>query len=160
MYNVYIETTIPSYLAGNKTNDIIILGHRQITLEWWRDKRKDYNLFISDVVVEEISAGNPVFSGKRLDSLKGIPILAYNTRIESMASKYMEHFAFPEKLLRDVFHIAYCVHYEIDFLLTWNCKHLANAHIKLELARLNRKLGFNTPEICTPEELLDFHKGE
>lgn len=160
MYNVYVETSIPSYLAGNKTSDIIILGHRQIALEWWRNKRRNYNLFISDVVIEEISAGNPVFSKKRLESLSEIPILAYNTRIEAIASKYMKHFALPGKLLRDVFHIAYCVHYEIDFLLTWNCKHLANAHIKLELARLNSRLGFKTPEICTPEELLDFHKGE
>ncbi|HBC86758.1 MAG TPA: DNA-binding protein [Lentisphaeria bacterium] len=160
MYNVYVETTIPSYLVGKRTDNIIILGHRQITSEWWQRRRKEYKLFISDVVIEEISAGNPSFAEKRIELLAGIPVLDYNPKIEPIAAKYMRHFSFPDKLFRDVFHIAYTVYYEMDFLLTWNCKHLANAHIKLELARFNSRLGFRTPEICTPEELLDFHKGD
>ena len=83
----------------------------------------------------------------------GCQICGYNDDVEKLAQIYFEHFKFPLKSLRDAFHMAFAVYYELDFLLTWNCKHLANANIRLELARFNFTLGYKTPDICTPEEL-------
>ena len=92
---------------------------------------------------------------KRLEILKDIRILDYNEHIQKIAEKYMSIFNFPNRLLRDIFHVAYAVFYEIDYLLTWNCKHLANAHFTKQLEKFNIKLSLKTPEICTPEELVD-----
>ena len=153
MGTVYIETTIPSYIVSRSSRDIIVLSHQEITKEWWDSNRKDYNLYISQIVIEEISERDNSLVQKRNELIKEIPMLEYNDDVEKLAQIYFEHFKFPLKSLRDAFHMAFAVYYELDFLLTWNCKHLANANIRLELARFNFTLGYKTPDICTPEEL-------
>jgi hypothetical protein len=158
MKKTYIETTIPGYLVSKPARDIIILCHQEITKEWWENYRQDYELYISPIVIEEINNGDPNYSKKRIDLIQEIPALDYDNQIENLAQHYMEYFNFNEKILRDVYHISYAVFYEMDFLLTWNCKHLANAHIRAQLSRINLKLGYNTPDICTPEELFQVNK--
>jgi predicted nucleic acid-binding protein len=153
METVYIETTIPSYLVSEPSRDVVIIGHQQLTQNWWENEKKKYELFISEIVIEEISRGNPHYSKQRLEIIKDAKLLILDDNITKIAENYMQNFNFPEKLLRDVFHVAYAVYYEIDYLLTWNCKHIANAHFKKQLEIFNNKEGYKTPEICTPEEL-------
>lgn len=154
MEQVYLETTIQSYLVSKESRDIIVLGHKELTKEWWLKNKNKYELFVSEIVIDEISQGNPDLIKERLEIIKEIKALKLTNEIENIASKYMEFFNFPDKLVRDIYHVSYCVFYNIDFLLTWNCKHIANAHFKIQLEKLNNKLKLYTPMICTPEELL------
>ena len=150
---VYLDTTIPSYIIATPSRDIILLTHQELTREWWEESRENYDLYISDIVILEINGGNREYAQKRSDLLNGIKVLENNSEIEVLVNKYMNHFNFPEKLYRDMYHVAFTVYYKIDFLLTWNFAHLNNAHFKVQLHRFNRKNGYDSPEICNPEEL-------
>jgi len=154
MKKIYLETTIPSYLVAKPSRDIVLLSHQELTKEWWENHRKDFKLFISQIVINEIRAGDKILSSKRLKLVKGIPSLEINKEIEDLAMKYFKYFNFPERAIRDAFHIAFSVFHKIDFLLTWNCAHLANPYTRSELADYNNKIGYRTPDICTPEELM------
>lgn len=158
MPTLYIETTIPSYLTAKPSRDIVILAHQQLTREWWDNYRHQYDMFISQVVLEEINRGDYKMVDKRIEILRGIPMLEENKEVENLAERYFSALQFPPKALRDAFHLAYVVIYKIDFLITWNCAHLANANMVFQLLRLNRELGYETPIICTPEELIEYPK--
>lgn len=158
MPTLYLETTIPSYLAAKSSRDIVILAHQQLTREWWSSHRHLYEIFISQVVLDEIRIGDREMVDKRTEVLQGIPMLELNSEVESLAVRYFESLQFPVKAIRDAFHLSYAVVYEIDFLVTWNCAHLANANLLLRLSKLNRQWGYETPIICTPEELMDYPK--
>lgn len=160
MLTLYVETTIPSYLVGKPTRDIVVLAHQQLTREWWDEYRHLYDMFISQVVFDEIKEGDPEMAAKRIEILRGIPMLETNDEVESLAETYFLELQLPSKALRDALHLAYVVNYKIDFLITWNCTHLANANILFQLSKLNRKLGYETPIICTPEELIEYPKEE
>jgi len=158
MKSVYIETTIPSYLVSRSSRDLIIAGHQRITQDWWENSLQNYECFISRIMINEILNGEELYAQKRLELIKNIPLLDYDDEIEHIASIYMNHFNFPEKLVRDMYHLAYSVFHEIDFLLTWNCRHLANANMRYNITRLNYELGYKTPDICTPEELTNLEE--
>jgi predicted nucleic acid-binding protein len=153
MEKVYIETTIPSYVVSRLSRDITVLSHQKITEEWWEVKRYDYDLFISQIVIDEITAGDSRLAAKRNELIADLPMLEYNSDIEKLAHRYHAYLGLPEKSFRDAFHIAFATYYEMDYLLTWNCRHLANAAIRSKLTGYNFKLGYRTPDLCTPEEL-------
>lgn len=157
---VYLDSTIPSYKVGNISRDLIIAARQELTAEWWETDRKDFDLFVSEIVIEEIRDGDPEEAGKRLDLIKDIPFLVNKPDIEALTNKYMEFFNLSDKLFRDMYHVAFAVYYEMDYLLTWNFTHLANAHIEKQLERFNLKLGFEMPKICTPEQLKNIKFGE
>ncbi len=154
MKKVYIETTIPSYIIAKPSRDILVLSHQEVTRDWWENYRRKFKLFISQIVINEVSIGDEILARKRLKLVRNINTLITNQEIENLAQEYYNYFDFPERAIRDAFHIAYSVYYEMDFLLTWNCTHLANAYIRLELVEYNNKKGYRTPDICTPEELM------
>lgn len=158
MKSVYIETTIPGYVVSKPSRDLIIAAHQQITQDWWENNLQNYESFISRIVIDEILNGDELHSQKRMELIKSIPLLNFSEEIEHIASIYMNYFQFPEKLVRDMYHLAYSVFYEINFLLTWNCKHLANANMRYDITRLNYELGYKTPDICTPEELTNYEE--
>ncbi|MEW6687313.1 MAG: type II toxin-antitoxin system VapC family toxin [Candidatus Edwardsbacteria bacterium] len=158
MPTLYVETTIPSYLVAKPSRDIVVLAHQQLTREWWDKSRHLYDMFISQVVLDEIREGDPEMIDKRMEILQGIPLLETNDEVESLAERYFVGLQLPPKALRDAFHLAYVVAYRIDFLITWNCAHLANANILYRLSRVNRNLGYETPMIYTPEELIEYPK--
>lgn len=158
MPTLYIETTIPSYLVSKPNRDIIILAHQQLTKEWWDNYRHLFDMYISQVVLDEIRRGDPEMVSKRIEILHNIPLLEVNEEVENLAKRYFNSLKFPVKALRDAFHLAYVVVYEVDILATWNCTHLANANILYRLSRLNKEWGYETPIICTPEELIDYPK--
>jgi hypothetical protein len=150
---VYIETTIPSYITAELSSNIIILGHQKLTIDWWRDYRLDFDLFSSQVVIDEIKKGDNAQAQKRMELMKEVKTLDFSPEVEELGMRYFTFFKLPERALFDAFHLAVAVFYEMDFLLTWNCKHLANANTRIRLLEYNNKAGLKIPDLCTPEEL-------
>ena len=136
---VYVETSVISYLAARPSRDLIVAAHQQISQEWW-DVRQRWSLSISALVVAESRAGDAEAAQRRLALLEGVPLL----HLSDAATELAEH------LLATV--------HGVDYLLTWNCKHIANAQQRPRIEAACRALGYRPPVICTPEELLgDVH---
>jgi predicted nucleic acid-binding protein len=142
-------------LTSRPSNNLIIAGHQQITNEWWKKVRQKFDCFISEIVISEISRGDKKASSERLKAIKDINLLAYNAEIQELGSKYLNLLKIPEKSNLDALHLAVAVWYGIDFLASWNCKHIANAMINLKLRDYNFSNGLNSPILCTPEELME-----
>lgn len=155
METIYLETTIVSYLVSNPSRDLIVSAHQQITHEWWGIAQKRFKLFISEAVLEEISAGNSEAAIRRQEHVKEIPILGLNKDVRELVLNYEKNLGLPKRARADVVHIAFAVAYEMDYLLTWNCSHIANGEVIRRLLRLNQGLKRVTPLILTPEELLE-----
>ena len=153
--SIYLETTIVSYYTSKPSRDIIVLAHQEITRQWWLKVIGRYNIFISEVVIEEASSGDPEAIKRRLEELKDFPHLELNDKVEKMAQVYMERLEIPEKSLRDAAHLAVASVHNIDYLVTWNCTHLANGEVIKKLMKINESLDIHTPIICTPEELME-----
>ena len=141
-----------SYLAARPSRDVIVLAHQEITRQWWATRQR-FDLYVSPLVLEESALGDPEVARERLRYVEALPVLAAGERIEQVAVSYFRELHFPEKALRDAAHLAFASVYAVDYLLTWNCTHIANAVVRRQLARLNERLGLPTATICTPEEL-------
>ena len=152
--SVHLETTVVSYYTSKPSRDVIVLAHQEITREWWPKAVRRFDVFISEVVVEEASLGDPEAAKRRLEELKRFPHLELNDEVERMAGVYMEGLEIPEKSFRDAAHLAVASVHNIDYLVTWNCTHLANGEVIKRLMKVNESLGIRTPIICTPEELM------
>jgi hypothetical protein len=157
---VYLESTIPSYLAARPSRDIIVAAHQQITWEWWETARDGYELFVSDVVLAEIKAGDPRAAARRLEFVEGVTALEANEEVLALAREYQAELLLPPAARRDILHVALAVLYEVDYLLTWNCTHLANGHVIRRLIDTNTRQGRFTPMIVTPDVLLGKETGE
>jgi hypothetical protein len=153
MASVYLETTVPSYLAAFPSRDLIIAAHQQITHEWWREARGRFDLYISDAVIDEIAGGDSSAVSRRMNFVTGLTILASNDTVEQLVREYLTRLRLQGKATADIPHFAFAVAYEMDYLVTWNCKHLANGEIVRRLISANTELGFKTPLIVTPQEL-------
>lgn len=151
---VYIETSVVSYFTSRPSRDIIVLAYQEITRQWWPKAVKRFDVFISEVVVEEAGAGDPGAAKKRLAELKDFKHLELNEKVEKMAQVYIEQLDIPQKAIRDSVHIAVASVHNIDYLVTWNCTHLANAEIIKRLIKINKRYSVRTPIICTPGELM------
>ncbi len=151
---VYIETTIPSYLAAWPASDIKRAAKQQATHDWWNNQRKSFELCTSQVVLSEAAAGDADAAGRRMAFLDGLPLLEISARVDELAAAILASELLPPKALRDAAHIAVASVAEVDILLTWNCRHIANATIMRELSELIAAFGFQMPILCTPLELL------
>jgi hypothetical protein len=152
---VYIETTIPSYLAARPSRDLIRAAHQQLTREWWEDRRSQFELYVSQVVVQEASGGDPTAAAERLDLLKGIAIVEFTEDARFLGQELLQRIPLPAKAILDAYHVAIAVLSGMDFLLTWNCKHIANATLRRRIDSLCHTYGYVPPLICTPQELLE-----
>jgi len=150
---VYLETTVPSYLTSRPSRDLVIAGHQQITREWWEMRRHAFRLYVSQLVVDEVSAGDPVAARERLKVIQPIP-LDITPDVAALASNILDSGTIPRKAATDAAHIAIAAVHGMDFLVTWNCVHIANAAIAKALVALCRDHACECPVICTPEELL------
>jgi hypothetical protein len=160
MESVYIETTIVSYLVAYPGRDLIVSAHQQITKEWWYKAQERFNLYISEAVLEEISVGDPIAAGRRQEIVQGLPILELNKNVRKLVRNYEKNLGLPSKAKADLLHIAFAVEYEMDYLLTWNCSHIANGEVIRRLMVTNQRLKKSSPLILTPEELLEPLTGE
>ncbi|MCK5679685.1 type II toxin-antitoxin system VapC family toxin [bacterium] len=151
---VYIETSVISYLTGKISRDLIVAGHQQITNEWWSERKNDFDMYISQLVVQEASGGDPVASQKRLKALKELPLLEMNKQVADLSQIFVNVGVVPERAVEDSVHIATATIHKINYLLTWNCKHIANAEIRTSIYKVCKQSGYIAPIICTPEELL------
>jgi len=151
---IYLETTIASYLAARPSRDLLIAGHQQITRDWWDTRRGAFDLFISELVREESAAGDPIQARRRLEFLAHVPILAANEAILNVARALVTQGPVPPRASADAVHIAFATAYGCDYLLTWNCRHIANAEIQRAARVVVGRYGFELPTICTPEELM------
>lgn len=148
---VYLETSVISYLAARPSRDLIQAARQQITREWW-DRREPYECFASQLVLREGKAGDPGAAAGRLRGLEGLPLLELNESIEKLARLILDRVSLPESAYADAVHIAAAATYGMDYLLTWNCSHLANATLRKRIESTCREAGFEPPTICTPEE--------
>ena len=154
MLKVYLETTVPSYLAAYPSRDLIIAAHQRISQDWWSTARARFDLFVSEAVLAEIRAGDPEAVSRRLQMIEDVPILELNDDVRSLAACYDERLGLAGRARADIPHFAFAVSYEMDYLVTWNCAHIANGEMIRRLLRVNAELGRATPLIVTPEEIL------
>ncbi len=152
---VFIETTIPSYLAAWPARDLPQAARQQMTHDWWRQRRPFFDLCTSQVVLQETAAGDLAAAAQRLVFLEGMPLLDMTVEVDQLADAIMQSGLLPPKAARDALHIAVASVHAIDILLTWNCRHIANAAIMRELGELISLHGYRIPVLCTPEELLE-----
>jgi hypothetical protein len=154
MESVYLETTFISYLVAQPSRDVIVAAHQQTTHDWWSTRRQDFECSVSQVVLDEASAGDPAEIQKRLDVIRDLPVLEVTKSAESLAQAIITSGVIPPRAIRDAAHIAVAAVHEIDYLLTWNCRHLANAQIMRKIEEVCDQLSERMPVICTPEELM------
>lgn len=152
---VDIETTIISYLTARPSRDLIVAGHQQITVEWWEDVRPKVECFVSPFVIQEASRGDAAMAAKRIEAISEFPVLAQNETVEDLAQMYFERMSIPERAKLDAFHLATAAAYEMDYVLSWNCRHIASAQVQKMVQRLNDELEIQTPIMCTPEALME-----
>ncbi len=155
--SVYIETTIPSYYYENRKG-VKFVAWREITHEWWSKFRRYYEPVCSEVVIYELERGSHPSQKEKIKLLPNVDRLAYTTIIDEIVEDYIKHNLVPREYGGDAYHLAYASYYGIDFLMTWNCNHLANPNKFHHMHIINGRLGLHTPIICTPEQLLT--KGE
>jgi len=151
---LYMETTIPSYLTAWPSRDIIIAAHQQITQLWWKERKNDFDIYISQFVVDEASAGDSEAASKRIEIIKTLPKLDILDEVTTLSTQILSSGLIPQKAATDATHIAIAAIHQMDFLMTWNCRHLANAVIAMEINKICQDLELTCPVICTPEALM------
>lgn len=154
MESVYLETSFISYLVARPSRDVIVAGHQQTTQEWWDNRRIQFECSVSQVVVDEASLGDPAEIQKRLAVIAGLRTLEVTEDAKALAKAIMAAGMLPAHAFPDAAHVAVSAVHAIDYLLTWNCKHLANAQVARRIALVCEKLSYKMPIICTPEELM------
>ena len=152
---VYIETTIISYLAARPSRDLIVAGHQQITHEWWQTSRHNFAVVSSQLVAREAGAGDPEAAEARLAFLSGLILLEITEEALTLAQRLLQSKVIPQDFPEDALHVAVAVVHGIEYLLTWNYKHLANAGMRSKIEATCRELGYEAVVICTPEELME-----
>lgn len=154
---VYLETSFISYLTSRPSRDLIVAGHQAITREWWDTRRQDFELFTSELVIIEAQRGDADAAEQRLAVLDDLDALDMSPEAEHFAGLLLSQHAVPEKAGEDAAHIAVACVSGMDYLLTWNCKHIANAERFRIIEQLCLEQDYTSPIICTPEELLGAH---
>lgn len=142
---LYLETTVPSYLTSWPSRDLIRAGHQQITREWWQTRRSFFDVYISQLVLDEAGAGDGIAAAERLECMKDLPLLDINDDVTSLAATLVASLALPAKASTDAAHIALAAVHGMHFLMTWNCTHIANAEMAVAIERVCRASGFHLP---------------
>ena len=152
--SVYIETTIVSYLVAEPTKDLVQAAHQQVTREWWA-RRDRFDLFVSAAVIAEARRGDVHAAARRVGALGGIPQLSAGRPVGTLVQSLLRAGALPTRERVDAVHVAIAAIHGVDYLLTWNLRHLANAALRGKIEETCRGAGLVPPIICTPEELME-----
>ena len=144
---VYLETTIPSYLTARPSRDIVVAAHQELTVEWWQQHRSKFDLFISEMVLYEAAQGDPSAASRRLGALTGITILDIDDPMRELARRFVGQGLIPARAVEDAIHVAVATVQGIAILLTWNCRHIANAAIVKGLQSICEGLGYRLPTL-------------
>jgi hypothetical protein len=154
MESVYLETTFISYLVARPSRDLLVAAHQQITHEWWTNHRTVFKCSVSQFVQDEAALGDPAEAQKRLAVIAVLGNLEVSPDVISLAGSIMAAGVLPPHAGADAAHVAVATVHGVEYLLTWNCKHLANAQIARRISRVCEAHGRRMPSICTPEELM------
>lgn len=153
---VYLETTIVSYLVGwLNQHDLYVAAQQEFTRAWWTTRRQEYELFASAVVVKEARAGKSELAAARLAFLNEASLLEVTEAADDLKAVLLRHAALPAKAELDALHIAVAAVHGLDYLLSWNCKHIANAVMLPKIYAICRSAGYEPPFVCTPFELME-----
>lgn len=158
--SVYIESSIISYLTSRPSRDVVKAGRQAITFDWWLNSKSQYEVYISALVEEEISGGDPMAAAKRLEAVADIPSILITSEAQMLADALVVSKAVPDNSVRDALHIAIAATQGIDYLLTWNFKHINNAETKTLITHVVEADGWVCPILCSPEELGGNHYEE
>lgn len=150
---VYLETTIPSFLTSRPSSKLVIAGRQETTRQWWENRKGQYRLFISQYVLDEASGGDPDAAKRRMDAIEGIDSLEIDDEVIALAERIVATGLIPPRASTDAGHIAVASRHSMDFLVTWNCAHIANAENLVKINCVVSDAGFYLPTICTPDEL-------
>ena len=151
---VYVETSIIGYLSARSSNNLILMANVEATWEWWDSRRSQFALYISQVVLDEVAQGDSAISSRRLEILRDFPLLEVEQAVQNLAAQFLRQSNLPLKAADDALHIAVATVYGLDYLLTWNCKHIANAQIQKKLSQISLNSGYELPIICISYELM------
>jgi predicted nucleic acid-binding protein len=154
MESVYLETTLISYLCSRPSRDLLVAAHQQVTSDWWSGRRGAFDCFVSQIVLDEASAGDPEEARKRMEIVELFPVIEVTEESQVLAKAILSSEAIPARAVRDAAHVAVAAVHNIDYLLTWNCTHLANAQVIRRISLVCNREGYHMPTICTPEELM------
>ena len=152
---VYVETTIVSYLAGRPSLDVIVAGRQQVTHRWWEVRRPGFDVVVSQVVLDEISAGDPEAARRRIEIVVGLPLLDVTPEAAELAARLIERVPLPSQASVDATHVAVAACHRVDFVMTWNVAHIANAVLRRRVEAVCRAAGYDAPILCTPDELME-----
>lgn len=152
---VYVETSAISYLLARPSRDLVVAAHQEITRLWWDNESAKYDIFISEAVIREAGAGDAEAAAQRLARLESFPVLDINQEVEKLARDILAGGVMPPQAALDALHVAVAAWHGVDYLLTWNCRHIASAHVRPRLDALCRARGIASPQLCTPEELME-----
>lgn len=152
---VYVETSVISYLTAWPSRDLVVAAHQQITRQWWERERVHYDLFISAAVLREASAGDARAAAERMSLLENLPLLTITAEVEGLAKDFLEAGAMPPTSVLDALHVAVAAWHGAEYVLTWNCRHIASARVRPRVEALCRSRGIAPPQLCTPEELME-----
>lgn len=155
MKKIYIETTVVSYFTGRATRDLVIAAHQEETRQLWPKLVSDFETYISALVYEEASRGDAEAAKRRLESIEPFPVLDSDEDAKSLALKLMSDKAIPEETPEDALHIAIAAVNGIDVLVTWNFTHMNNPFKAMMIRQVVENAGYQCPEICSPEELME-----
>lgn len=153
--SIYVETSIVSYLVGwLNQRDLAVAHNQQFTREWWSRRRSDFDLFISPVVIDEARKGDPDLAAQRLQYLATLAVLQVTSPAQVLSAELLRTTGIPRKAALDALHISVAAVSGMNYLLTWNCTHIANAEILPRVYEVCRGAGYEPPFVCTPLELL------
>ena len=155
--SIYLETSVIGCLAMRLSGVLRIAANQQTTRDWWDNHRQQFELFVSRYVIDECSDGDPVAAQERLAFLEGVPLLEISDTAEALAEALLNGVPLPPKATIDAYHISVAAVHGIEFLLTWNCKHIANPALRARIEFVCREMGYEPPVICTPQELLEIN---
>ncbi len=153
---VYIETSIFGYLTARSTENLILAANMKVTQDWWDNCRSSFVLYASEIVQDEAARGDSAIAVQRLNLLRSLMFLDLTEAAIELAQEFLKQSNLPPKASNDALHMALATVYGLDYLLTWNCKHMANAQIQRKLSIISSEIGYELPIICTPYELMEY----
>lgn len=153
--SVYVETTILSYLTAWPSRALVMAARQQVTRDWWAARRHAYALYGSDLVLEEAGAGDPAAAARRLEASRGLTLLPLTAPVAALAAELQARAQIPERAKADAAHVAVAAVHGVDFVLTWNLRHLANAQLRPAMEAACRAAGYAPPVIATPDALME-----
>lgn len=151
---VYMETSIVSYLAARPSRDLIVAARQQLTHTWWRERRPAFDVYVSQVVLDEALVGDSEAVERRAALLQGLPVLDITPEVAELAAALVQRVPLPARAGADAAHIAVAAYHAMDFLVTWNSTHIANAELRSRVEQVCRESGYPPPVLCTPDELM------